>query len=483
MENTRPSSSYSLTLRVEYPNVTGTLGRVLQSIGDSGGDVGAVDIIRSDHKYITRDITFGAHDPEHAQAVVAQVRVLEDVHIVNVSDRTFLLHLGGTLEIAPKVSVKNRDDLSMLYLPGVARITQSIVENPDDIWNLSIKKNTVAVVTDGSEVLGRHEVGPAAALPVMEAKAVIFKELANVDAFPLCLDAPTVDEFVAAVKAIAPTFGAIHIEDAAPPQCFEIEARLEAALDIPVMHNDAHGTAIVVLAALINALKLVPKDRLDLRIVINGAGAAGIATARLLTTWGAQDIVVCDEYGALHAGREESNNRVLDAVTDHTARTTNPRGVRGNLAQSLVGADVFIGFGGETVLQSDNIAAMNSDAIVFAMAYPQPEIETSQIEDLARIVATGRSDSTNQISNMLCFPGFFRGLLDARATGVSDEMKIAAAQAIADVIGRDELHEDLLLPSIFDKRVAPAVANAVKREAMRGNMSRRSATSGTSSTR
>ena len=371
----------------------------------------------------------------------------------------------------------------MLYLPGVARITQSIVENPEDAWNLTIKKNTIAVVTDGSEVLGQNNVGAMAALPVMEAKAVIFKELAGVDAFPLCLDAPTVDEFVAAVKAIAPTFGAIHIEDAAPPHCFEIEARLEEALDIPVMHNDAHGTAIVVLAALINALKLVKKEKLDLRVVINGAGAAGIATARLLTTFGVLDIIVCDENGALYVGREESNNRVLDAVTDHTGRTTNPRGVRGNLQNALMNADVFIGFGGETMLQRDDIAQMNADAIVFAMAYPQPEIETSQIEDIVRIVATGKSDYTNQISNMLCFPGFFRGLLDARATGVSDDMKLAAAQAIADVIGRDELHEDLLLPSIFDKRVAPAVANAVKREAIRSQMSRNGSTSNTSSTR
>ena len=469
----RPSPSYSLTLRIEYPYRLSALGQVTGVIAEHGGDIGAIDIVRTEREFVTRDITFSARDYDHGREVTEAVRQVPDIIILNVSDRTFLLHVGGMLEIAPKVSVKNRDDLSMAYTPGVARISQSIVEHPDDAWNLTMKKNFVAVVTDGGEVLGLGAAGPTAAIPVMEAKALLFKEFANVDAIPLCLDVANMDEFVQAVKAVAPTFGAIHLEDLGAPRCFEIEARLEELLDIPVMHNDQHGTAIVVLAALINACKLTGKSAETLRVVINGAGAAGIATARLLTTWGVRDIIVCDADGALYAGREEAANRVLDAMTDYVARTTNPRGARGTLQQMLVGADVFIGFGGRTLLSRDDIAQMNEDAVVFAMANPQPEIEPSSIEDIARVVATGKSDYANQINNMLCFPGFFRGLLDARARGVNDEMKIAAANAIADVIGRDELHEDMLIPSVFDRRVAPAVARAVKQSAVETGLARR----------
>ncbi len=469
----RPSSSYSLTLRIEYPNRVGVLGQVTNAISASGGDIGAIDIVNTERDFVTRDITFSARDYDHGREVTEAVRAVPDVIILNVSDRTFLLHLGGMLAIAPKVSVKTRDDLSMAYTPGVARISQSIVEHPEDAWNLTMKKNFVAVITDGGEVLGLGAAGPTAALPVMEAKALLFKEFANVDAVPLCLDVSNVDEFVIAVKAVAPTFGAIHLEDLAAPRCFQIEARLEELLDIPVMHNDQHGTAIVVLAALINACKLTEKTAETLRIVINGAGAAGIATARLLTTWGVRDIVVCDSNGALYAGREESADRVLDAMTDYITRTTNPRGAHGTLPKVLVGADVFLGFGGRTILSRDDIARMNTDAVVFAMANPEPEIEPSSIEDIARVVATGKSDYANQINNMLCFPGFFRGLLDAHARGINDAMKIAAANAIANVIGHDELHEDLLIPSVFDRRVVPAVARAVKKSAIESGLARR----------
>lgn len=469
----RPSPSYSLTLRIEYPYRLGALGQVTNVIAERGGDIGAIDIVKSEREFVTRDITFSARDFEHGKLVTEAVREIPDVIILNVSDRTFLLHLGGMLEIAPKVSVKTRDDLSMAYTPGVARISQSIVENPDDAWNLTMKKNFVAVVTDGGEVLGLGAAGPTAAIPVMEAKALLFKEFGDVDAIPLCLDVQNVDEFVQAVKAVAPTFGAIHLEDLGAPRCFEIEARLEELLDIPVMHNDQHGTAIVVLAALINACKLIEKTPDTLRVVINGAGAAGIATARLLTTWGVRDIIVCDANGALYVGREETQHRVLDALTDSVARTTNPRGARGSLPEMLIGADVFLGFGGRTLLKRDDIAQMNSDAVVFAMANPEPEIAPHEIEDLARIVATGKSDYANQINNMLCFPGFFRGLLDARARGVNDDMKIAAANAISNVIGRDELHEDMLIPSVFDRRVAPAVAKAVKQSAFESGLARR----------
>ncbi|HEX8551886.1 MAG TPA: NAD-dependent malic enzyme [Abditibacteriaceae bacterium] len=471
MESYRPSPSYSLTLRIEYPNRVKTLGTVTSAIGEAGGDIGAIDIVKTARGSITRDITFAASDYEHGQKIINVVRALGSVDIVNVSDRTFLLHLGGKLEIAPKVPVKTRDDISMAYTPGVSRICESIAADPDDAFNLTIKKNMVAVITDGGAVLGMGAAGPLVALPVMEGKALLFKEFAGVDAFPLCLDVHSDDEFVSAVQAVSPTFGAIHLEDIAAPRCFEIETRLSQLLPIPVMHNDQWGTAIAVLAALINALKITGQPPSSVKAVINarGAQAAGIATARLLTTFGVGDIVICDEQGALYAGRDEQT----DALTDATARTTNPRGVRGELKTALRGADCFIGFGGQTELTPEDIGAMGRDPIVFEMANPQPEINPESIEDIARIIATGKSDYPNQINNMLCFPGFFRGLLDARASSVTDEMKIAAARAIADVIGRDELHEDYLIPSVFDRRVVKAVAAAVMQAAKESGVARR----------
>lgn len=468
----RPSSSYSLTLRIEYPNQVGMLGRVTSVIGEAGGDIGAVDIVQTTRGSITRDLTFSAADHEHAQKIVMAVRAIEGIDVVHVSDRTFLLHLGGKIEINAKVPVKTRDDISMAYTPGVARISQSIADDPQDAFNLTIKKNTVAVVTDGSEVLGLGNAGPLAALPVMEGKALLFKEFAGIDAFPLCLDVQSDDEFVAAVKAVAPAFGAIHLEDLAPPRCFEIESRLGELLDIPIMHNDQHGTAIVVLAALINALRIIGKTPAALRVVINGAGAAGIATARLLARFGVRDIVVCDAQGTLHAGRAAELEPTA-AYAAAIARETNPRGVTGTMQDALQGADAFIGFGGRTVLEPAHIAAMSPSPIVFAMANPYPEIEPAAVQGIARVIATGKSDFPNQINNMLCFPGFFRGLLDARANRVNDEMKLAAAQAIADIIGRDELHEDYLVPSVFDRRVAKSVAAAVVQAANTTGVARR----------
>jgi len=472
METTfRPSPSYSLTLRIEYPNTVRTLGRVTSIIGERGGDIGAVDIVKTSRETITRDITFSAAHYEHAQEIIAAVRQIEGIDVVNVSDRTFLLHLGGKLEITPKVPVKTRDDISMAYTPGVARISQSIADDPQDAFTLTIKKNMVAVVTDGSAVLGLGAAGPLAALPVMEGKCLLFKEFAGVNAFPICLDVGSDDELIAAVKAIAPSFGAIHLEDLEAPRCFEIEARLSQLLDIPVMHNDQHGTAIVILAALINALKITGQPIASLKVVINarGAMAAGIATARLLATYGVRDLIFCDENGALFAGRGDIDNAVMDA----TARTTNPRGVRGTLAEALRDSDAFIGFGGQAVLTPDDIAAMHRGPIVFEMANPQPEIAPESIENIARIIATGKSDYPNQINNMLCFPGFFRGLLEARAPSVTGDMKIAAAQAIADVIGRDELHEENLIPSVFDRRVAKAVSDAVIATVKKSGLARR----------
>ena len=472
MPISRISSSYSLTLRIEYANTIGMLGRITSIIGEQGGNIGAIDIVSITRETTTRDIAFFAVDQEQVQSIIAALRGIESVDIVHVSDRTFLMHLGGKLEIHPKVPIKNRDDLSMVYTPGVARIAQAIADHPDDVFNLTIKKNTVAIVTDGSQVLGLGNAGPRAALPVMESKAILLKEFAGIDAFPICLDVNSTDELVSAVKAIAPGFGAIHLEDICPPRCFEVERRLSEMLDIPVLHNDQHGTAMVVLAALINALQIIGKKAEELRVVVNGRGAAGIATTRLLMTYGVRDVIICGKMrGALTADMVEPDHPALAELVP----LTNPRGLRGNLQEALRGADVFIGFGERTILEPAHIAAMNSNPIVFAMANPSPEIEPSSIAGIARVIATGKSDFPNQINNMLCFPGFFRGLLDARASRVNDEMKLAAAHAIAGVVGRGELHEDYLMPSVFDRRVAPAVAQAVLKAATATGVARRAA--------
>ncbi len=462
----RPSPSYSLTLRIEYPNTVGMLGRVTSLIGERGGDIGAIDIVQTTKGAMTRDITFSASDIAHGEQIIQAVRQIGDIDIVQVSDRTFLMHLGGKLEVHPKHPIKTRDDISMLYTPGVARIVEKIAENPDDAWNLSIKKNFVAVVTDGSEVLGLGAAGPQAALPVMEAKAILLHEFAGVDGFPLPLNVSNDDEFVAAVKAIAPSFGAIHLEDIRAPRCFRLEKRLADALDIPVFHNDQHGTAIVALAGLMNALKLVSKHAANLKVVINGAEAAGIATALLLRSYGVKDIIVCDEDGIL--ARQQNDETLYDV-----AQTTNPRDVSGTIEDALKGADALLGFGRHRVLEPDAIRAMNAEPIVFAMANPYPEVEPAGIENIARVIATGKSDFPNQINNMLAFPGVFRGLLDARARGVNDTMKLAAASAIASVVGADELNEDYIIPSVFNRRVAPAVAKAVAKAAFDTGMARR----------
>lgn len=464
------SPSYSLTLRIEYQNQVGMLGRITSVIGTQGGDIGAIDIVKTTRETITRDITFSASDETHGQTIITAVRAIDGIDIVHLSDRTFLLHLGGKLEINSKVPLKTRDDLSMAYVPGVARIARAIAEDPNDVFNLTIKRNTVAVISDGSELLNLGDAGPEAALPVMESKAILLKEFAGVDAFPLCLDVANTDEFVAAVKAVAPGFGAIHLEDICSPRCFEIETKLGEILDIPVFHNDQHGTAIVVLAGLINCLKITGKAPGALVVVINGATAAGVATARLLLTYGVRDVIVCDESGALHAGREN-----LDDVLQSIAKNTNPRGLTGGIGETLAGADVFLGFGHGSNIDPQFVFAMNESPIVFSVAHPRPEIDTEAISGFARVIATGRSDFPNQLNNMLCFPGFFRGLLDARAKSVNDTMKLAAAQAIADVIGRDELHEDYVIPSVFDRRVAKAVATAVGKAAQATGEARRTA--------
>jgi len=464
-----PTASHSLTVRLQILNKPGMLGKVTSAIGKGGGDIGGIDLVEVGRTTITRDLTFKASDERHGGQVVERLRALEGVTVVNVSDRTFLMHLGGKIEVRGKMPVKTRDDLSMAYTPGVARICMAIHHDPEKAYTLTIKQNTVAVVTDGSAVLGLGDIGPSGAQPVMEGKALIFKEFAGVDAFPICLATKDVDEIVMIVKAIAPVFGGINLEDISAPRCFEIEERLQRDLDIPVFHDDQHGTAVVVLGAMINALKLVKKNMSDVRFVFTGAGASGIATAKLLMKAGAKHIVGCDRAGAIYKGRKENMNSMKEWFAQHT----NPRGIKGSAGDALAGADVFIGLSGPGVVSLKDIKAMNRDAIVFAMANPVPEILPEEVGNSVRVMATGRSDYPNQINNSCGFPGIFRGLLDVRAKQVNDEMKLAAANAIAGIVGKNELSEEYITPSMFDPRLVPAVSQAVADAAIRSGMARK----------
>jgi malate dehydrogenase (oxaloacetate-decarboxylating) len=456
-----PSASYSVTVRLVLQNRPGTLGRAASAIGEAGGDIGAVDLVESGRDWITRDITIKARDSVHGQSIVVGLKRLAGVRIVNVSDRTFLMHLGGKIEIRNKVPIRTRDDLSMAYTPGVARVCLAIYEDRQRAFALTIKQNSVAVVTDGTAVLGLGDIGPEAALPVMEGKAMLFKEFANVDAFPICLGTKDVARIVETVKLLAPTFGGVNLEDIAAPRCFEIEERLRKDLDIPVFHDDQHGTAVVVLAALLNALRIVKKDLRRIRVVVTGVGAAGTATIKILQSTGVRDIIGVDEHGAIYRGRTKG----MDFMKRWVATTTNPRQVKGRLGDALQTADVFIGLSVPGILTVRDIRGMAREPIVFAMANPVPEIQPEEAERHVRVMATGRSDYPNQINNVLCFPGFFRGLLDSRARTVNDEMKLAAARAIAACVPRQELSEEYIIPSVFNKAVAPAVAEGVARAA------------------
>jgi malate dehydrogenase (oxaloacetate-decarboxylating) len=464
-----PSASYGITVRVEVRNQPGMLGRVTSAIGKAGGDIGAVDIVDIGKSTVTRDLTIKARDEHHGQQIVERIRSVENVRVINVSDRTFLMHLGGKIEVKGKMPVKTRDDLSMAYTPGVARVCMAIHKDPEKAYTLTIKQNTVAVVSDGTAVLGLGDIGPAAAQPVMEGKALIFKEFAGVDAWPICLATKDVDEIVMIVKAIAPVFGGINLEDISAPRCFEIEERLQRDLDIPVFHDDQHGTAVVVLAALTNALKLVKKKLPDIRIVFTGAGASGIAVAKLLMKAGARHIVSCDRAGAIYRGRTENMNSMKEWFAEHT----NPRKIRGTAGEALSGADVFVGLSGPGSVSLKDIKGMRKDAIVFAMANPVPEIQPEEAGPFVRVMATGRSDYPNQINNSCGFPGIFRGLLDVRARRVNDEMKLAAAHALAALVSKSDLCEEYITPSMFDRRVVPAVSEAVAETAIKTGVARR----------
>jgi malate dehydrogenase (oxaloacetate-decarboxylating) len=464
-----PSASYSLTVRLEIDNKPGMLGKITSAIGKGGGDIGAVDVVSVGDRSITRDLSFKARDEKHGTEIVELIKKISGVKVAHVSDRTFLLHLGGKIETHAKIGVKTRDDLAMVYTPGVARVCMAIHHDPAKAYTLTVKANTVAVVSDGTAVLGLGDIGPNGAQPVMEGKCVLFKEMAGVDAFPLCLATKDVDEIVMVVKAVSPVFGGINLEDISAPRCFEIEERLQRDLDIPVFHDDQHGTAVVVLAAMINALKIVKKKLSDVRIVVLGAGASGIATSKLLMKEGAKNIVACDRAGVLYQGRKDNMNSMKEWFAKHT----NQKKMKGSIADALQGADVVIGLSGPGVISLKDLKTMGRDPIVFAMANPVPEIQPEEAAGTVRVMATGRSDYPNQINNSLCFPGFFRGMLDVRARRVHDDMKLAAAHALAEMVSKNELSEEYIIPSMFDKRVAEAVANAVADSAVKCGVARR----------
>lgn len=466
---TMPSASYSITLRVRIEHKPGMLGRVTSAIGAAGGLLGAIDIAQVTSQHFVRDITVDAASVEHAEAIVNAVRAVQGVEVVHYSDRTFLLHLGGKIEMQNRAPLKTRADLSMAYTPGVARVCMAIHEDPEKAFTLTIKKNTVAVVSDGTAVLGLGDIGPRAAMPVMEGKAMLFKEFGGVDAWPLCLDTQDSDEIIRIVKAVAPGFGGINLEDISAPRCFEIEDRLKAELDIPVFHDDQHGTAVVVLAALINALKLVNKKMEDLKIVFSGVGAAGVACSKILMSAGVRNIIGCDREGAIYHGRPTHMNFMKEWYADNT----NPENERGSVHEAMRGADVFVGLSGPGVITVADLQKMARDPIVFAMANPTPEIMPEEAAPYVTVMATGRSDYANQINNVLAFPGIFRGALDCRAREINEAMKLAAAHAIANIVKPDELHADYIIPSAFNRDVAQAVAEGVIQAALDTGVARR----------
>lgn len=459
---------FSAVVRVEQSRQIGTFAKIADAIARTGGRIGAVDVSQATRRSAVRDITIEVGDEDHLKRIVDEISSIEGTHVVDVSDRTFLAHLGGKIEVLGRIPLNNRDALSRVYTPGVARVCLAIAEDPSKAYTLTAKSNMVAVVTDGTAVLGLGDIGPFAALPVMEGKAMLFKEFGRVDAFPICLDTKSVDEIVDAVARISPGFGGINLEDISSPRCFEVERRLVERLDIPVMHDDQHGTAIVILAALINALKVVRKKLEDVTIVILGIGAAGGSCAKLLLSAGAGDVIGVGLEGAYVRGTTYDNE-----MKQWVADNGNRRALSGSLADVIKGADVFIGLSGPNALSLDAVKSMSDDSIVFAMANPVPEISPDIAEPYVAVIATGRSDYPNQVNNVLAFPGVFRGALDVRASRFNDEMFLAAAHAIASVISEDELLPDYIIPSVFDKRVVDAVSKAVASAAVDSGVARK----------
>jgi malate dehydrogenase (oxaloacetate-decarboxylating) len=460
-----PSAQYRLTIRVKLDDAQGMLGLVTSAISEAGGMVGAVDLVEVDGGHSLRDIVVDASGRDHWEQIIAAIEALEGAEVIDTTDRTFLLHVGGKIEQHNKHPLKTRDDLSMAYTPGVARVCLAIRDDADKAFQYTIKRNTVAVVSDGTAVLGLGDIGPAAAMPVMEGKCCLFKEFAGVDAFPICLDTTDPEEIVQTVKLIAPAFGGINLEDISAPRCFEVEGRLKEELEIPVFHDDQHGTAVVVMAALLNAVKLTGRRLDDLNVLIIGLGAAGIAVTKILLEAGVRQIVGADSRGALHVQREDYLDGSMNPLKRWLAEATNPECRAGAPADVIEGADLLIGVSGERALPTGALARMNSDAMVFAMANPNPEVNPEEAAPYVRIMATGRSDYPNQINNVLCFPGIFRGALDVRAPAITEEMKMAAARAIAAIVDDSELREDYIIPSVFNRDVAPAVAAAVADQA------------------
>lgn len=463
-----PSAQYAITIRMEYPHAPGWMAKIAAAIAAEGGSIGAADLVNIQRGQSLRDYTVECPSPDRASRIVQALRDIEGLEVKSVSDDTFLIHLGGKLEIRSKIRLQTRSDLSMAYTPGVARVCLAVAEDPDSSFNLTIRKNCIAVVSDGSAVLGLGNIGPHAAMPVMEGKAILFREFGRVDAFPLCVASQDTDEIVRFCQLIAPSFGGINLEDISAPRCFEIEQRLKT-LDIPVFHDDQHGTAVVVLAATINALKVVGKKPEAMKAVVAGAGAAGVACTRMLAEFGMANLIVCDRQGAIHRGRAFGDNPTKQWLAEHT----NPGGESGTLHDVIAGADLFLGVSAPGLLSREDIQKMNKDAIVFALSNPVPEVPPEAIQDIVAVLGTGRSDYPNQINNVLAFPGIFRGALDARASDINEAMKLAAAHAIAGVIKDQELTADYVIPSIFDRRVTQSVSRAVAQAARKSGVARR----------
>ena len=462
------NASNSIIVRLKIDNKVGMLASVNRVISEMGGVVGAIDLVGPEDGVLVRDISIFTNDPDHSDKIVESIKKTPGVEFVNFSDRTFLVHLGGKISIRNRIPVKTRDDLSMAYTPGVARICMEINQDPEDAYKLTTKGNTVAVVTDGTAVLGLGNIGPKAAMPVMEGKAMLFKEFADIDAWPICLDTTDTEEIIRIVKAIAPGFGGINLEDIAAPRCFEIEQRLREELEIPVFHDDQHGTAVVTTAALINALKVVGKNVEKIKVIVSGAGAAGIACTKMIMHLGVKNLIVCDSKGAIHSKRTN-----LNPSKNWLAENSNPEKVSGALKEVIAGADVFLGVSAPNIIGQKDVKNMAKDPIVFAMSNPDPEISPEEASPFAAVMATGRSDYPNQINNVLCFPGIFRGALDCRSNTINEEMKLAAAHAIAGVVDDAHLNADYIIPSVFDTTVAKKISESVQAAAYKTGVARR----------